>query len=177
MVHPEKPQLGMIDNWYHPDCFVSRRAELGFLPAYGATQLLGFSILKAEDKETLKKQLPATKTEGYVGNAVTCDFKEQSFAFIYTCDERVCYLSLKRIVLVGGCGSPVALGQVTAGWFPIPGRLQSAYSCDCVEGRLRVAAVPLRTDVGFSAISVCDANGYRLCTPCVMLLSALASLT
>uniref|UniRef100_A0A8C3LT43 Poly [ADP-ribose] polymerase n=1 Tax=Chrysolophus pictus TaxID=9089 RepID=A0A8C3LT43_CHRPC len=64
MVHPEKPQLGMIDNWYHPDCFVSRRAELGFLPAYGATQLLGFSILKAEDKETLKKQLPATKTEG-----------------------------------------------------------------------------------------------------------------
>lgn len=37
--------------------------------------------------------------------------------------------------------------------------------------------MPLRTDVGFSAISVCDANGYRLCTPCVMLLSALASLT
>lgn len=68
---------------------MSRRAELGFLPAYGATQLLGFSILKAEDKETLKKQLPATKTEGYVGNAVTCDFKEQSFAFIYTCDEHV----------------------------------------------------------------------------------------
>ncbi|XP_040407174.1 poly [ADP-ribose] polymerase 1 [Cygnus olor] len=64
MVHPEKPQLGMIDNWYHPDCFVSRRAELGFLPAYGATQLLGFGILKAEDKETLKKQLPATKSEG-----------------------------------------------------------------------------------------------------------------
>ncbi|KAK4825125.1 hypothetical protein QYF61_024016 [Mycteria americana] len=64
MVHPEKPQLGMIDNWYHPDCFVSRRAELGFLPAYGASQLLGFSILKAEDKETLKKQLPATKSEG-----------------------------------------------------------------------------------------------------------------
>ncbi|PKU41006.1 poly [Limosa lapponica baueri] len=64
MVHPEKPQLGMIDNWYHPDCFVSRRAELGFLPAYGAAQLLGFSILKAEDKETLKKQLPATKSEG-----------------------------------------------------------------------------------------------------------------
>lgn len=89
----------------------------------------------------------------------------------------LCYLRLKRIVLVGGCGSPVALGQVTAGWFPIPGRLQSAYSCDCVEGRLRVAAVPLRTDVEFSAVSVCDANGYRLCTPCVMLLSALASLT
>lgn len=37
--------------------------------------------------------------------------------------------------------------------------------------------MPLRTDVGFLAISVCDANGYRLCTPCVMLLSALASLT
>ncbi|XP_059573331.1 poly [ADP-ribose] polymerase 1 [Alligator mississippiensis] len=64
MVHPEKPQLGMIDNWYHPDCFVSRRAELGFLPAFGASQLQGFGILVAEDKESLKKQLPAVKSEG-----------------------------------------------------------------------------------------------------------------
>ncbi|XP_067420945.1 poly [ADP-ribose] polymerase 1 isoform X1 [Emydura macquarii macquarii] len=64
MVHPEKPQLGMIDNWYHPDCFVSHRAELGFLPAFGASQLQGFGILKAEDKEALKKQLPAMKSEG-----------------------------------------------------------------------------------------------------------------
>lgn len=111
MVHPEKPQLGMIDNWYHPDCFVSRRAELGFLPAYGATQLLGFSILKAEDKETLKKQLPATKTEGYVGNAVS---HLPSYILVMN-TLWLCYLRLKRIVLVGGCGSPVALGQVTAG--------------------------------------------------------------
>lgn len=56
----------MIDNWYHPDCFVSRRAELGFLPAFGASQLQGFGILVAEDKESLKKQLPAVKSEGYV---------------------------------------------------------------------------------------------------------------
>lgn len=69
----------MIDNWYHPDCFVSRRAELGFLPAYGATQLLGFSILKAEDKETLKKQLPATKTEGYVEGAANCVISRNSY--------------------------------------------------------------------------------------------------
>uniref|UniRef100_A0A8D0GPP2 Poly [ADP-ribose] polymerase n=1 Tax=Sphenodon punctatus TaxID=8508 RepID=A0A8D0GPP2_SPHPU len=64
MVHPEKPQLGMIDNLYHPDCFVSRRAELGFLPMFGASQLHGFGILNAEDKEALKKQLPAVKSEG-----------------------------------------------------------------------------------------------------------------
>ncbi|KAG6929434.1 poly(ADP-ribose) polymerase 1 [Chelydra serpentina] len=64
MVHPEKPQLGMIDNWYHPNCFVSHRAELGFLPAFGASQLQGFGMLKAEDKEALKKQLPAVKSEG-----------------------------------------------------------------------------------------------------------------
>lgn len=79
----------MIDNWYHPDCFVSRRAELGFLPAYGATQLLGFSILKAEDKETLKKQLPATKTEGYVEGAANCVISRKLLAFVYVCDERV----------------------------------------------------------------------------------------
>ncbi|KAL8175586.1 UNVERIFIED_CONTAM: Poly [ADP-ribose] polymerase 1 [Gekko kuhli] len=64
MVHPEKPQLGMIDNWYHPACFVSRRAELGFLPTFSASQLLGFGLLSAEDKETLKKQLPAVKNDG-----------------------------------------------------------------------------------------------------------------
>ncbi|XP_062980205.1 poly [ADP-ribose] polymerase 1 [Elgaria multicarinata webbii] len=64
MVHPEKPQLGMIDNWYHPNCFVSRRADLGFLTTFSASQLLGFGLLNAEDKETLKKQLPAVKNEG-----------------------------------------------------------------------------------------------------------------
>ncbi|XP_064412633.1 poly [ADP-ribose] polymerase 1 isoform X2 [Latimeria chalumnae] len=64
MIDAEKPQLGMIDRWYHPDCFVSRRAELGFMPAYSATQLKGFSILKAEDKDDLKKKLPASKSEG-----------------------------------------------------------------------------------------------------------------
>ncbi|XP_038617296.1 poly [ADP-ribose] polymerase 1 [Tachyglossus aculeatus] len=64
MVDPVKPQLGMIDRWYHPDCFVSRRVELGFLPQYNASQLKGFGILKPEDKETLKKQLPAVKNEG-----------------------------------------------------------------------------------------------------------------
>ncbi|XP_067841290.1 poly [ADP-ribose] polymerase 1 [Heptranchias perlo] len=64
MIDPEKPQLGMIDRWYHPDCFVAKRAELGFLPAYSATQLNGFSTLSAEDKGELKKQLPAVKSEG-----------------------------------------------------------------------------------------------------------------
>lgn len=60
----ERPQLGMIDRWYHPDCFVSRREELGFLPMYNASQMKGFIILNAEDKETLKAKLPAVKNEG-----------------------------------------------------------------------------------------------------------------
>ncbi|XP_044292076.1 poly [ADP-ribose] polymerase 1 [Varanus komodoensis] len=64
MVHPEKPQLGIIDNWYHPTCFVSHRAELGFLPTFSASQLSDFVHLKAEDKEVLQKQLPAVKKEG-----------------------------------------------------------------------------------------------------------------
>ncbi|MGH0125336.1 UNVERIFIED_CONTAM: hypothetical protein FKN15_041980 [Acipenser sinensis] len=64
MVDPEKPQLGMIDRWYHTGCFISRREELGFMPAYNASQLKGFSSLKAEDKEELNKRLPAVKSEG-----------------------------------------------------------------------------------------------------------------
>ncbi|MEE6473715.1 hypothetical protein FKM82_010148 [Ascaphus truei] len=63
-VDVERPQLGMIDRWYHPDCFVERREELGFLPMYNATQLKGFSLLNAEDKEILKTKLPAVKNEG-----------------------------------------------------------------------------------------------------------------
>ncbi|XP_032173644.1 poly [ADP-ribose] polymerase 1 isoform X3 [Mustela erminea] len=64
MLDPEKPQLGMIDRWYHPDCFVRNREELGFRAEYSASQLKGFSLLAAEDKETLKKQLPGVKSEG-----------------------------------------------------------------------------------------------------------------
>ncbi|XP_012586323.1 PREDICTED: poly [ADP-ribose] polymerase 1 [Condylura cristata] len=64
MLDPEKPQLGMIDRWYHPGCFVKNREELGFRPEYSASQLKGFGLLTPEDKETLKKQLPAVKSEG-----------------------------------------------------------------------------------------------------------------
>ncbi|XP_040207277.1 poly [ADP-ribose] polymerase 1 [Rana temporaria] len=63
-VDVERPQLGMIDRWYHPDCFVSRREELGFLPMYNASQMKGFIILNAEDQEALKAKLPAVKNEG-----------------------------------------------------------------------------------------------------------------
>uniref|UniRef100_A0A6P8QEZ4 Poly [ADP-ribose] polymerase n=1 Tax=Geotrypetes seraphini TaxID=260995 RepID=A0A6P8QEZ4_GEOSA len=63
MLNPEKPQLGMIDNWYHVDCFVNQRAELGFLPTFSASQFQGFPALTAEDKQGLKKKLPTVKTE------------------------------------------------------------------------------------------------------------------
>ncbi|XP_012872731.1 PREDICTED: poly [ADP-ribose] polymerase 1 [Dipodomys ordii] len=64
MLDPKKPQLGMIDRWYHPNCFVKNREELGFRPEYSASQLKGFSLLATEDKEALKKQLPGVKSEG-----------------------------------------------------------------------------------------------------------------
>ena len=63
-VDAEKPQLGLIDRWYHTGCFVSRREELVFKPEYSAAQLKGFDALRAEDKEELKKRLPAVKSEG-----------------------------------------------------------------------------------------------------------------
>ncbi|CAB1435499.1 unnamed protein product [Pleuronectes platessa] len=63
-VDAEKPQLGLIDRWYHTACFVSRREELVFKPEYSAAQLKGFNALRAEDKEELKKRLPAVKSEG-----------------------------------------------------------------------------------------------------------------
>uniref|UniRef100_A0A7N8XN19 Poly [ADP-ribose] polymerase n=1 Tax=Mastacembelus armatus TaxID=205130 RepID=A0A7N8XN19_9TELE len=63
-VDPEKPQLGLIDRWYHTACFVSRREELAFKPEYSAAQLKGFNSLRAEDKEELKKRLPVVKSEG-----------------------------------------------------------------------------------------------------------------
>ncbi|XP_077757440.1 poly [ADP-ribose] polymerase 1 [Canis aureus] len=64
MLDPEKPQLGMIDRWYHPNCFVKNREELGFRPEYSASQFKGFGLLTPEDKEALKKQLPGVKNEG-----------------------------------------------------------------------------------------------------------------
>lgn len=64
VVDPEKPQLGLIDRWYHMACFVSRREELVFKPDYSAGQLKGFAALRAEDQEMLRKRLPAVKSEG-----------------------------------------------------------------------------------------------------------------
>ncbi|KAB0344398.1 hypothetical protein FD754_021324 [Muntiacus muntjak] len=63
VVYPDKPQLGMVDCWYHPKCFVQKREELGFRPEFSASQLMGFSCLTAEDQEALKKQLPEIKGE------------------------------------------------------------------------------------------------------------------
>ncbi|XP_055275757.1 poly [ADP-ribose] polymerase 1 [Moschus berezovskii] len=63
VVFPDKPQLGMVDCWYHPKCFVQKREELGFRPEFSASQLMGFSCLTAEDQEALKKQLPGIKGE------------------------------------------------------------------------------------------------------------------
>lgn len=63
-VDPEKPQLGLIDRWYHTACFVGRREELEFKPEHSAAQLKGFNTLRVEDKEELKRRLPSVKSEG-----------------------------------------------------------------------------------------------------------------
>ncbi|XP_036398928.1 poly [ADP-ribose] polymerase 1-like [Megalops cyprinoides] len=60
-VDPEKPQLGLIDRWYHTACFVQQREELAFRPEYSAAQLKGFLSLSDEDQAELKKRLPAAK--------------------------------------------------------------------------------------------------------------------
>uniref|UniRef100_A0A452UIF8 Poly [ADP-ribose] polymerase n=1 Tax=Ursus maritimus TaxID=29073 RepID=A0A452UIF8_URSMA len=41
MLDPEKPQLGMIDRWYHPNCFVKNREELGFRDTWGFSCQMG----------------------------------------------------------------------------------------------------------------------------------------
>ncbi|KAM9212025.1 poly [ADP-ribose] polymerase 1 [Dugong dugon] len=64
MLDPEKPQMGVIDRWYHPNCFVQNREKLGFRPEYSVSQIVGFPLLTPEDKEFLKKQLPRVKSEG-----------------------------------------------------------------------------------------------------------------
>uniref|UniRef100_A0AAZ3QHC3 Poly [ADP-ribose] polymerase n=1 Tax=Oncorhynchus tshawytscha TaxID=74940 RepID=A0AAZ3QHC3_ONCTS len=63
-IDPEKPQLGLIDRWYHTACFVGRREELVFKPEYSAAQLKGFNTLRVEDKEELKRRLSAVKSKG-----------------------------------------------------------------------------------------------------------------
>lgn len=63
-VDPEKPQLGLIDRWYHTACFVGSREELAFKPEYSAAQLKGFQTLRAEDQAELKRRLPTIKSEG-----------------------------------------------------------------------------------------------------------------
>ncbi|XP_077408692.1 poly [ADP-ribose] polymerase 1 isoform X2 [Vanacampus margaritifer] len=63
-VDPEKPQLGLIDRWYHTACFVGRREELDFKAEFSAGQLKGFNTLRAEDKEQLNERLPTLQGQG-----------------------------------------------------------------------------------------------------------------
>ncbi|XP_075387171.1 poly [ADP-ribose] polymerase 1 [Tenrec ecaudatus] len=64
MLDPEKPQMGVIDRWYHPNCFIQNKEKLGFRPEYIASQITGFVRLTPEDKEFLKQQFPGVKSEG-----------------------------------------------------------------------------------------------------------------
>ncbi|XP_006897812.1 PREDICTED: poly [ADP-ribose] polymerase 1 [Elephantulus edwardii] len=64
MLDPEKPQMGVIDRWYHPSCFIENREKLGFRPEYSASQIAGFVLLSPEDKELLEKQFSGVHVEG-----------------------------------------------------------------------------------------------------------------
>ncbi|XP_061405854.1 poly [ADP-ribose] polymerase 1 [Lethenteron reissneri] len=57
MINIEKPHLGMIDHWYHTNCFVEHRDQLGFLSTYGANQIGGFTRLNANDKKAVEALL------------------------------------------------------------------------------------------------------------------------
>ncbi|KAM6217449.1 poly [ADP-ribose] polymerase 1 [Rhynchocyon petersi] len=64
MLDPEKPQMGVIDRWYHPNCFFQNKEKLGFRPEYSASQIVGFILLTPEDREFLKQQLPGVESGG-----------------------------------------------------------------------------------------------------------------
>lgn len=53
----EAHRFGGINRWYHLECFVKLREELGFLGL--ASSLCGFLTLKADDKIKVEKELPA----------------------------------------------------------------------------------------------------------------------
>jgi len=57
----EARRFGGINRWYHLECFVKLREELGFLEV--ASSLGGFLSLKADDKINIKKLLPAITTK------------------------------------------------------------------------------------------------------------------
>lgn len=55
----EARRFGGINRWYHFECFVKLREDLGFLDP--GTSLNGFHSLKVEDKDNIKKLLPVLK--------------------------------------------------------------------------------------------------------------------
>lgn len=52
----EALRFGGLDRWYHLDCFVKLRADLGYNG--GGNDLPGIKDLQKEDQENLKKVLP-----------------------------------------------------------------------------------------------------------------------
>lgn len=56
----DKNQNGVLEsgraNWYHVECFVRQRLEIGWLCC--GDQLPGFRRLSAEDKEIIQNQIP-----------------------------------------------------------------------------------------------------------------------
>lgn len=53
----EARRFGGINRWYHLECFVKLREELGFLGL--ASSLCGYVHLNADDKANVSKLLPS----------------------------------------------------------------------------------------------------------------------
>lgn len=60
MIHDDETahRWGAHPGWYHVDCFVEKRSEIGYTEA--ADKLPGFSILSNEDKDILQEKITST---------------------------------------------------------------------------------------------------------------------
>lgn len=54
-------QRTLQDRWYHFDCFIVMRDELGF--NFPVNTLAGFNDLKKEDQEMLEQTFPVVKSQ------------------------------------------------------------------------------------------------------------------
>ncbi|XP_055640621.1 poly [ADP-ribose] polymerase [Toxorhynchites rutilus septentrionalis] len=73
--------------WHHAECFAKLRSELGYFDK--GESLPGFTGLKKEDKETVKKLLPAIKQEEIPEKKMKCEPKDEADSAQEIIDEKL----------------------------------------------------------------------------------------
>uniref|UniRef100_A0AAZ3RG60 PARP-type domain-containing protein n=1 Tax=Oncorhynchus tshawytscha TaxID=74940 RepID=A0AAZ3RG60_ONCTS len=90
-VDPEKPQLGLIDRWYHTACFAGLQSRVQRSPAQ--------RLQHTQGKE-LKMRLPAIKSEGGRLTKQLCSTNDMKELFIANGQEVPCGESNVRRLIV-----------------------------------------------------------------------------